>query len=70
MVIRKFLIVLWMALFANELVNIWVFDLEPSKTMAIFSFLVSIYLLVRLFIAIMIVEQYIKQHGDNNGKMG
>lgn len=70
MVIRKFLACLLMAFFGNELINIWFYDMEPDKTVAIVSFIVSIYLLFRLLFAIIIVDYYIEQHGKNNGKMG
>jgi len=62
--IRKFLTCLLMAFFGNELINIWLYDMEPDKTVAIVSFLVSIYLLFRLLFAIIIVEYYIEQHGN------
>ena len=68
--IRKLIIVTLMAFFGSELIHVWFFEQEPSVNLAVVSFITSIYLLFRLLFAIIVIEHYIQQHGNNDGKMG
>lgn len=55
--ISKFIIVALMAVFAHELYQLIFNEVEPNVDLSILAYLTAIYLLGRLMIAILYVEQ-------------
>jgi hypothetical protein len=66
--IRKFIICLLIAVFSVELYQLTFYDIEPRTSIASISFIVSIFLLGRMFLGIMIVEHWMGQHGSGMDK--